>query len=352
MTQLRSIPGIGKTSLELLEAAGFGSAEALAKAGCDELAAELERANGILRIAKRAPAKTNVRKWIDAARTLTGAGSEPEAAPKMPVDHESSPPVAAMLADSPFAIPLPAKVLKDRSLAVSDIPPAILLNRYSGDLEVRVEDRVPGPRQGGRPAAPESNVRIAESIATGRLEIDSSRVKPTDALAGRAPRPAPTSAVIQNDRVALIRAPREKTNRGRDPKSRRYVRGVLHSHPIFLTTGAIATLVLFVALPLGIVSSALLLLSQEVPATFGWVPKWFLAFPLALPVAGLAYLIWGLGGSCRICGQKLFVPRMCLKNSKAHHFPGLGHIVPLCFHILLFRWFRCTYCGTPVRLKK
>jgi hypothetical protein len=351
MTPLSSISGIGKASLELLEAAGFGSAEALAKAGPDELASELERANGILAIAKRAPAKASVRKWIDSARALTGAADEPAPAMKMPVDYENSPSVAAMLADSPFAIPLPAKVLKDRSLAVSDIPPAILLNRYSGDLEVRVEDRLPGPRNGGRPAMPESNVRIAE-VATGRLEIDNSRVKPIEALAGRPSRPAATGPVVENDRVALIRAPRAATNKGRDPKSRRYVRGVLHSHPVFLTTGALATLLLFVALPLGIVSAGLLLLSQEVPATFGWVPKWFLAFPLALPVAGLGYLIWGLGGSCRICGQKLFVPRMCLKNSKAHHLSGLGHIVPLCLHILLFRWFRCTYCGTPVRLKK
>ncbi len=116
--------------------------------------------------------------------------------------------------------------------------------------------------------------------------------------------------------------------------------------------GAMITLVIMVMLPTGIVSAALLLLSSEMPEKFEWVPKWLLVFPLSLPILGLIYLIWGARGSCRICGQKLFVPRMCLKNTKAHHIRGLGHIVPLCFHILLFKWFRCTYCGTPVRLKK
>ncbi|RYD20017.1 MAG: hypothetical protein EOP88_16685 [Verrucomicrobiaceae bacterium] len=183
------------------------------------------------------------------------------------------------------------------------------------------------------------------------MEIDTARVKPIEALAGPAPR-TKTSKASEDDRVALIRAPRVETNKGRNPHSRLYIRGVLHSHPFSIAIGALITLVIMVMLPTGIISAALLLLSSEMPEKFEWVPKWLLVFPLSLPILGLIYLIWGARGSCRICGQKLFVPRMCLKNTKAHHIRGLGHIVPLCFHILLFKWFRCTYCGTPVRLKK
>lgn len=350
MTNLSSIPGIGKSSLELLEAAGFPDAESLAKAGVDELAKELERANTILQIAKKAPARANVEKWIASARDLTGTSDEVAAAVAMPVNYEDSAQVVKMLNDAPFAIPLPAKLLVDQQLGVGDIPPGILLNRYSGDLEVRVEDRVPAPKH-GRPAVPSSHVRMAEP-SPSRLEIDTARVKSTDVLSG--PKPKTITSKVENvdDRVALIRTPRVETNKGRNPNSRRYIRGVLHSHPFSLATGAFITLVLGVMLPAGIISAALLLLSTELPEKFGWVPKWLLVFPLALPVLGLIYLIWGARGSCRICGQKLFVPRMCLKNTKAHHIRGLGHIVPLCFHILLFKWFRCTYCGTPVRLKK
>ena len=349
MTNLKSIPGIGKASLELLEAAGFPDAESLARAGVDELAMELERANRILQIAKRAPAKGNVQKWIASARNLTGFVEDAGVAVTMPVNHEISPQVVSMLASAPFAIPLPAKFLMEQQLAVGDIPPAILLNRYSGDLEVKVDDRVPGPKP-GRPVGPSSNVKIAETSGT-RIEIDNSRIKSTGTLAGTAARPS-ASTVNRDDRVALIRGPRVETNKGRSPQSRRYVRGVLHSHPISLSMGALLTLLLGLALPIGIVSGGLLFLSGEVPQHFGWVPKWLLAFPASLPLIGLTWLIWGMHGSCRICGQKLFVPRMCIKNSKAHHILGLGHVIPVCLHMLFFSWFRCSYCGTPVRLKK
>jgi hypothetical protein len=74
---------------------------------------------------------------------------------------------------------------------------------------------------------------------------------------------------------------------------------------------------------------------------------------LFLPVPGAAYLIWAVGdGRCRICNQLLFVPRRVNKNSKAHHAPLLGYIVPTALHLLVFRWFRCTYCGTAVRVKE
>jgi hypothetical protein len=350
MTDLQNIPGIGKTTLELLEAAGFGDAESLAKAGVEELATEMERANSILRISKRLPMRGDVEKWIAAAQDLTGLSYEGPSEMKMPVNHEVLPKVASMLAVAPFAIPLPAKFLIDQGLAVGDIPPAFLLNRYSGDLVVKVEERVPALRP-GRPAVSTSNVKIAE-ISGNRREMDVSRIKPIEAVALGELRHASAKSTTDNDRVALIRGPRVETNRGRDPKSRFYIRGVMHSHPISMAVGAVATLLLAAMLPLAIVSAALLLLSREAHNHFGWVPEWLLVFPLGLPVFGIIYLIWGLHGSCRICGQKVFVPRMCMKNSKAHHFAVLGYIVPVCLHMLLFKWFRCPYCGTPVRLKK
>ena len=350
MTNLSSIPGIAQSSLELLEAAGFSDAESLAKAGLEELAKELARANTMLQITDFAPARNSVAEWISAARKLAGVMEDAEVQVAMPVNYEISPQVAAMLVNAPFAIPLPAKVLVEQRLVVGDIPPGIFLNRYSGDLEVRVEDRVPSAKN-LRPTAQSNHVRIAENIGT-RLEIDASRIKSTDILAGAAPRAITADIAPKDERVALIRGPRMETNKGRDPHSRRFVRGVLHSHPVSLGFGAVVTLILSFLLPAAIISAGLLLLSDQMPQSFTWVPKWILVFPLSLPVVGLAWLIWGMNGSCRICGQKMFVPRMCLKNSKAHYILGLGHIIPTALHMLLFQWFRCTYCGTPVRLKK
>lgn len=352
MAQLISIPGIGKTSLELLETAGFHDVEALAKAEVADVARDLERANAALRITKRTPGKAVIKKWIAAARDLAELpATEPAPPAPPPVDYEQTPQVAAMLCNAPFAIPLPARTLIDHHLGVADIPAAILLNRYAGDLDVKVEHNLPPNHQPRQPLAAAHYVRIADH-ASPRVEIDTSRMRSTENMGDAPVQVAVVKTSPSTDRVALLRAPLEATNRGRSPQSRWYIRGVLHAHPVSIYLGALVTLVLMIMTPVAIMSAGLLLLSGEMPGKFSWVPAWFLAFPLLLPVLGFFYLIWGLGGNCRICGQKLFAHRPHLKNSRAHHVTGLGYILPLCVHVLLFRWFRCTHCGTPVRLKK
>jgi hypothetical protein len=350
---LSSINGIGKSSLELLEAAGFHDVESIAKAGVDELTLELQRANSILKISKRSPGRAAVGKWIAMARDIVGAQESAdgaEQAVEMPVNYERSPEVAAMLAAAPFALPLPAKVLMENNLGVSEIPPGILLNRYSGDLDVRIEQRLPKTRQ-AKAAAASGYVSIADTHAQ-RLEIDVSKLRSTEDLGEPLVKGPSIKVSPANDRIALLRAPRSSTNEGRDPNSRWYIRGVLHSHPVSIYLGAAATLLVMLLIPASAAAIVLLMLSGEMPDRFGWVPRWLLAVPVALPLCGIFYLMWGIGGSCRICGQKLFVHRSHLKNSKAHHVPGLGYVIPLCFQILIFRWFRCTHCGTPVRLKE
>jgi hypothetical protein len=355
MSDLLRISGIGKATSELLEAAGFLDATSVARAGVDELLRELERANSILKISKRLPGRVVVGKWIDSARELTvgqaAATGEGPAPMVMPVNYEASPQVADMLASAPFAIPLPARLLVENQLAVSDIPAAILLNRYSGDLDVRVEERLPRQRQPKAAAGIGNFVKVSDPV-NARVELDTSKFRTMDEIGEALPRMAAPKTTPASDRVALLRAPRTSTNKGRDPKSRFYIRGVLHSHPLSIMVGAVVTLLLMVMIPLSVVSAGLLLLSAEVPGRFSWVPGWLLVIPVLLPLFGIAYLIWGTTGSCRICGQKLFSKRAHLKNPRAHHVPGLGYIVPLCFHILAFRWFRCTHCGTPVRLKE
>jgi hypothetical protein len=364
MTDFSSIHGIGKTSRELLEAAGFFDAEALAKAGVDELFIELQRANRILQISKRTPSPVIIGKWIEAARHKVGVEPAAVVMPAMPVDYEATPQVMEMLAVAPQAIPLPAWQLVENHLAVSDIPPAILLNRYSGDLEIRFSNRDtavrPAPRAplGALPRPSSSgNVQLGEA-GQQRLEIDTSRLRSIADLEKVGQR-IPVSKSLSNagstpesERIALIRVPLEATNRGRNPLSRSYVRGVLHPHPVGMTLGAMVTLALAALLPLAIAVSGLLLLAVLFPGKFGWVSPWLLVVPCGLPLLGVLYLILGLNGRCRICTQRVFLHRACRKNVKAHHLRGLGYVIPVCLHMLLFHWFRCTYCGTPVRLKK
>ena len=353
MSDLASIPGIGKTSLELLEAAGFLSVESLAGTKPDALAAELKRCNSILRIAKQVPSEKSIANWIEHAREIVGievvVASGP---PPAPFAHDPGVEVdPSLIALAPVAIPLPARILMHHQLAVADIPPALLFSECDGATEVRTKRHLPENRAAKIHNGASHFVRIAENAAQ-RLEIDTARLRTTSdpmPLPQRTPR---VKASPSEDRIALLRAPRSETNKGRNPESRRYIRGVLHSHPAGIYAGALATLLVMALTPLSVVSAILLLLSGEMPDHFSWVPGWLIVFPLVLPLAGVFYLIWGMGGSCRICGQGLFRHRSHLKNQRAHRVPGLGYIFPLCIHILLFHWFRCTHCGTPVRLKE
>lgn len=380
MAAFQSIPGIDPSSVELLEAVGFLDEPSLAKADVDALLHELQAANTVLKIADRTPARDEVERWVRAVGGMGQAASGPAGEGERSlaaVNYELNPEVAEMLESAPFALPLPAKLLVDKKLGVNDIPPAILLNRVVGDLDIRVahsdapqaspvvvpvEPESPKglpPQRSSSPGAPPKvetpamEVRRGE-LAGNRRAIDVTRVKSvSDVATVRMKGPAMVSSVDPDDRVALIRAPRPETNAGKNPESRRYIRGVMHAHPYRLTVAALVTLLLCLILPLAIVSAGLLLWSDLQPDLLPWVPKWLLAFPLALPVVGSAYLIWGVGsGRCRICNQQLFVPRRVNKNSKAHHVPGIGYIIPTALHLIVFRWFRCTYCGTAVRVKE
>ncbi len=311
----------------------------------------------MLGIAKRSPGIATVNKWIAAAAEYVASPSpapQAEAATQSnpPVNYEANGEVAAMLESAPFAIPLPGKVMMEKKLGVSDVPAGLLLNRYSGDLDVRIGDpENPRPDVPARRAT--ASVGQRTNVQAERVQFDASSLKSADIdPKARGVRVPKSKDGHENDRVALIRAPLEKTNRGKNPESRRYVRGVLHTHPWSLRVGAVFTLLLAVNLPLAIISAFLLLISREKPELLPWVPEWILAFPIALPLIGFGYMIWGFGGKCRICTQKLFVHKGALKHVKAHRFPGLGYVIPLSVHLLLFRWFRCSSCGTPVRLKK
>ncbi|MFZ9936792.1 MAG: DUF4332 domain-containing protein [Luteolibacter sp.] len=354
MSDLASIPGIGKTSHELLEAAGFLTVAAVAAAEPDALAAELKRCNSILKIAKQVPSGKSIARWIEHAREITGVGDEveiPAEAPPDPVPHEPSEEERLLVALAPVAIPLPARILLNHQLAVADIPAALLFSQSEDLSGVRTRRQLPENRAAKANPGASHFVRISEN-AGQRLEIDTSRLRTTQDPMPVPRRSAKVKASPSEDRLALIRSPRSETNKGRSPDSRRYIRGVLHSHPASIYTGAFVTLLVMLLTPLAVMSALLLLLSGEMPDRFGWVPGWLIVFPLVLPLVGICYLIWGLGGSCRVCGQGLFRHSAHLKNKRAHRIPGLGYVFPLCIQILLFHWFRCTHCGTPVRLKE
>ena len=346
MTRLSSITQINSLSLELLEAAGFLDLESLARVNTASLIQELEKANKVLRITDSFPTDQDINEWIVVARERTGFTTEEPVLVNPGNFLEGD----AVPSEASFAIPIPVRLLVDKQVSIADIPQGVPLGQAVGDDSMKGANLI-SPRKISEQTGPLNHVKIGD-VSPPRVEFDNSRIKSTQSLSDPSRKNESSGSSVHADRIALICAPLKETNLGRNPESRRYIRGVLHSHPLRIGFSAWVTLSLYLLIPSAFISALLLLLSDQIPKYFVWVPKWILVFPASLPLLGVAYFIWGLGSNCRICSQKLFIHRTCLKNSKAHHRAGLGYILPLCIHIILFKWFRCTYCGTPVRLKK
>lgn len=368
MSLLDSQLALHEKALQLLDVAGFQSVEQLAQADAVTLRETLHEVNQEHKIFKKLPSPRLIEDWIDQAQAfLRGETSEnwskvsdemteQEEVPL--VNFEYDPEVQEMISMAPLALPLPGHFLAQRKVPVSEIPEAILLTSARGDVSIRVGTNSPEKPKNKDVKViktPVSSGGYVNTISFGtkREEVDPSRFRSTEEFL------APDHKIERIDykaqaeeRMRVLRAALPETNRGVNPESRRYIRGVLHTHPQTLWWGAVFTLLCHLLIPAGIFAAFALLAKDQGQSLFRWVPHWFLFIPVSVFVVGLLYLTVSYSCSCRICGQKCFVPRNCLKNRKAHHIPILGYIFAVALHMLIFRWFRCTYCGTPVRLKQ
>ncbi|WP_035603528.1 DUF4332 domain-containing protein [Haloferula sp. BvORR071] len=399
MSELLTIEGIDSDEVELLEATGWTDLNAVARANVDVLLREVTKANDMLRIVARAPERKKVERWVASAAKLldhprggrakaaesvkpTVTVVEEGGAPALslvvdeseevlpvplagPVNFEADPEVLVMLAAAPVAVPIPARMLAEQGISPSEIAIAPVLNRAEGDLDVRVavmpsadsphEAHIPDAPQGSRRVQSSSSVQLGDATAPiGRRGIDPSRVRTIEEAQGDVPPPRASSsrAGMEDERIALLRSPRPETNKGRNPNSRFFIRGVLHDQPLKVWFGGLFAVLLQISIPLAIIAAPLLILHDEKPEQFAWVPKWIIAFPLAVPILGLLYALVSARAKCRVCAQRIYVPKHCLKNRKAHHLPMLGFIGALALHVITFKWFNCTFCGTSIRIKK
>lgn len=346
---------LSQKMVQLLDAAGCGEVADLAGREAGELHAALLEANERLQLHRTIPAAEKIATWINEAREVQEVDQvDPDAL----VNFEYDPDVLEMIAASPVAVPVSGKSLAAKGVPVSAIPKAILLTAARGDISIRATVKgLEKPKDAVEPAITASStssyVNQISFAKRKKEEVNLKRVRSTAEFLD----PNAENAFVEDkskaeDRLRLLRAALPETNRGVDPNSRRYIRGVLHSHPRSVYWGAWFTIACHFFIPAGILAAVALLLKDNEVRSFAWVPQWFLAFPLGVFLFGFLYLTISYAASCRICGQRCFVPKNCLKNRKAHHIRLLGYVLSVALHIVLFRWFRCTFCGTPVRLKQ
>lgn len=309
MPKISEIPGISDSAAELLRAAGYPEVADLAATGAERLHAELLRMHKAAGRSGPPIELQLVREWVLAA--------------------------AQLLASGPLALPLSGRVLGERGIPLAEVPLGIL----------------PGAPAASRgPLAP--NLTITRGLGLPeRTPLDQSRVRSVSELKTPAQR-AREEAEARRTPPNLLKVTRTETNQGVSPSSRRYIRGVLHPHRIRMVLGALITVAFILLLPVSVVAVVLLLAPDMLGGGVEWVPQWLVAFPACLLAVGMLYLLIAARMKCRVCAQRLLVPKNCRKNNKAHHARGLGYILPLSLHLLAFRWFRCTFCGTAVRLKE
>lgn|GEM_PF-1213106 len=83
----------------------------------------------------------------------------------------------------------------------------------------------------------------------------------------------------------------------------------------------------------------------------------FFGLAVALPIMvgfviiGLMHFSSTLRTRCRVCSCQLFRMRRCDKHRLAHNLPLMGYVFATALHLILFKWIRCMYCGTAIRLK-
>ena len=373
MPKLQDIIELPRDAAELLEAVGYLDAADLRDADVEALVDELVKANEKLNIMLQNPTRETVEEWrhcldgiadevieeddeegeaeneddvdeptstVDILDSMEegelGDGSDAHAMDLDPsiVNFEEDPEVQEILSISPKALVLDPSLIRRHKLAVGDIPEGILLTQCEGEVEINVMTtaRMAKAQQreaeGKRTVLMVSRMRSFEDAESGEHHI-----KP---LVKGAPK----------DVVSMSKG----LNDGLRPESRRFVRGVLHPDPISVRVSAFFAVLVQLFLAANFIGIPWLLIHEYLNGdSMLW---WVVGLASGLVLSALCYLFWGLSARCRVCGQRQFSPKKCLKNKKAHHIPIIGYILPTALHALFYKWFYCAYCGTAVRLKK
>lgn len=236
------------------------------------------------------------------------------------------------------------------AVPLDDIPEGIPLGELrNSPPATKIADRqtrVPGNRPVRPKSSPQNRVVEAgqPAVEVERIPIDRSKfadferyekgeisVRPLEKLPG-----------VESRQVQRLERP--KFLDGELP--RRVERGVQYPMPGRVIFTAITLLFFKLSLWLTIIGlTAVALIEPDNLAYALWLPGSLLLF-------GLLFVLSANRTRCRICSCHMFYNRRCFKHQKAHRLFGFGHAGSAALHALLFRWLRCMYCGTAIRLRQ
>lgn len=337
MTPLTNIFGVTPESAEILRAAGISAGGQLAREDAVQLHRRLEMIAWQRGRGTRAPALETVEHWILCARTVT------------PIEEQEAP------------VPLEA-IPEALAMAIPVKPPPPPQSPAWMPPSVRAAQEATGG--GGRPLIDHANARppAAAGGETVWRKVDASKYSTIEAYhegsAGVQPLQRNKPLAAQLERTAVPPGDEEEepapvSRRVQRIKSQgaelsRWVkRGVVHTRPVHTWIGAVVSLLWRTSLLAAAAGLTWVFATAEQPSDY---TREILIGLGAMLVLGALQLHFAGRSRCRICSCPVFYSKNCIKNRKAHLIPILGYVASLSLHLVLFRWFRCMYCGTATKL--
>ena len=150
-------------------------------------------------------------------------------------------------------------------------------------------------------------------------------------------------ARVPGEEIEDAPVPRPKFMDGELPRS--VERGLKHPQPkIVQFTAVLLILTKLLLLTTIIVCPFAMVAGREEFIKVAWIP-------ISLFSVGLIFLIFARKCRCRVCSCHFFFVKRCFKHRNAHLVRILGYAGSAALHVLLFRWMRCMYCGTAIRMR-
>jgi hypothetical protein len=332
MDGLLDVEGVDSVTFSLFEAAGYTDLDALETNSSEEIYAELVKANKMLKILEQEPSLEQVRSWCE---SLTGKIEDRRVA-----EDGSQPAPHIDECRAPLASPLSEGFLEYQKIEIAQLPRATGISNQAGDKEESSESAA-------EKKLPESLDRKVKVHAMPRVEprkpeVDNAKLQSIDDYRNNGS--TLTSHEKQKD-ANNIREALSGTNAGVDPSSEKYIRGVLHNDAKRSYVGAWGQIIACVLL-VGSIAPIVYILFQREHYIWGWITPGLLFLSLVV------YALFARKSSCPVCRQRQFVPKACRKHVKAHTWPMLGNMLPTAWHLVRYKWFRCIFCGTSIRVKE
>ncbi len=349
---IHDVENIPPEAIELLEAAGYMDANTVLDHKISDITTELVKANNVLEIIDTDPDRAMVEQWLKPLEVEFGKAIDEEE-----LDIDSSMLIRPKdILNTPFAVPLSEKFIQDHRIDIDKIPGGTIrfldkekaIAHYSNEEMPPVSYNIVSenpPNKDSKKKTSHKKINLFEDLVItreGNNVLDKSRILKMETFKNEGSKIDP---IKRDEEVNLTKTTRKETNEGTDPDSRFYIKGVLHKSVSRFKFGCRSFILVNILFLMSFAITALALVDRE---KYGWV-AWA---PLLGILAIIIYFSGAQTSSCPICNQKQFAPKKCLKHKNAHHWPLFGYMLPTAIHALLFKWFRCIFCGTSVRLKE